>query len=59
MIEIFLSKGANLEAKDKDANTPLMWTSRKGDNDTVEFLLSKGANIEAEDNNGCTSLIWA
>ena len=55
----FVSKGANLEAKDKKGFTPLLLAAYNGDLKMVEFLVSKGANLEAKDIYDSTPLLWA
>ena len=45
----FVSKGANIEAKDGLGNTPLLWASEFGHLEMVKYLISKGANIETSD----------
>ena len=46
--QLLLSKGASIEATDKDNNnTPLHHAAWNGHTSTVELLLSKGASIEA------------
>ena len=45
--QLLLSKGASIEATDKDSNTLLHHAAQRGYTSTVELLLSKGALIEA------------
>ncbi len=45
------SKGANVNYKDAEGNTPLFYAVRKGSIPIVEYLLSQGANIDQKDNN--------
>ena len=50
---------ANVEAKEKDGYTSLIWASRGGDLTTVKFLVEEGhANVEAKAG-GLTALGWA
>jgi ankyrin repeat protein len=46
------SRGANIEAKDRDGETPLHIASAKGHLAVVKALLSSGANILAAKNDG-------
>ena len=49
IIEYLISKGANIEAKDKYERTPLHYACQEGHIEIVEYLISKGANAEAKD----------
>ncbi|MDO8683286.1 MAG: ankyrin repeat domain-containing protein [Armatimonadota bacterium] len=54
VVRLLLSKGADLEAKDKDGGTPLFSASNK---EMAQLLISKGANINAKSGtNGRTAL---
>ncbi|MBE3041122.1 ankyrin repeat domain-containing protein, partial [Candidatus Bathyarchaeota archaeon] len=52
-------KGADIEGKDNNGRSPLLWTARKGHEAIVKLLLEKSAVIEAKDSNGWTPLLWA
>ena len=54
-----MSKGANIEAKDKSGYTPLILASMNGRLLIVEYFISKGANIEAKNNDRYTPLLIA
>ena len=47
-MEFLLSKGANIEAKNKYEKTAFHLAAENGKTEVMEFLLSKGANIEAK-----------
>lgn len=49
MMEILLSKGADIESYDKSKRTPLHYAAEAGSIPMVEFLLAKGAMPMAED----------
>ena len=49
IVQLLLSNGASLEAKDIWEQTPLHRAALSGHNSTVELLLSKGASLEAKD----------
>ena len=56
IVQLLLTKGASIEAVDKDNYTPLHLAARYGHTNTVELLLSKGASIEATDKDNNTPL---
>jgi hypothetical protein len=59
VIKVFLEKGADVKAANKDGDTPLHWAAAKGKLDVVKYLVEKGADVNAADKNGNTSLHWA
>ncbi|MGD2188234.1 MAG: ankyrin repeat domain-containing protein [Desulfobacterales bacterium] len=54
-----IEEGANIEARDASAATPLYLAVDRGYKDLVKLLISKGANVNAVDKNGNTPLWWA
>ncbi|WP_457639682.1 ankyrin repeat domain-containing protein [Persephonella sp.] len=44
LVKKLISKGANVNAKDKGGNTPLHWVARNGHLEIVKYLISCGAN---------------
>lgn len=56
-----LAEGANVNAKDNDGHTALIYAAGVGHADVAKLLLDKGANIEAKakDKWGGTALIYA
>ncbi len=56
MIELLLSKGANLHDEDRHGYTPLQWACNEGHVSVVELLLSKGANLHEKSPHGFTPL---
>jgi ankyrin repeat protein len=62
-VRVFLDMGADVNTKDKDGNTPLMWVasfgSVGGDLDVVEMFLDQGAEVNAKNKKGETPLTWA
>ena len=47
---------ADINARDKNGQTPLHYASSKNLNDMVEFFIARGADVNAKDNNGKTPL---
>ncbi len=56
IIEHLLNKGADIDAKDSNGCTPLMWAVRVDQHDSIELLLNCGANITVKNNNKKTAL---
>ncbi|MEK7434682.1 MAG: ankyrin repeat domain-containing protein, partial [Cyanobacteriota bacterium] len=64
LVKELVSKGIKVNqiitfSKEFKEITPLMWASKKGNNEMVKFLLSKGANVNDKDFFGKTSLMIA
>ena len=55
-VRLLLSKGASIEATNKDNYTPLHRAAQSGHISTVELLLSKGASIEVTNISNSTPL---
>src|ERR1051325_3060546 len=53
-VESLLSNGSNVNERDKDRNTPLMWAAASGRVETVHNLLNRGAYITAQNVEGKT-----
>ena len=56
VVELLLSKGANISDNDDDGDSSILHASRWGHVNVVELLLSKGANISDNDNGGSTAI---
>lgn len=52
-------KGININARDSDGRTCLMWASKMGDKFIVEKLLLWGADCNLLNSDGRTALMWA
>eukprot|EP00919_Chromeraceae_sp_WS-2016_P064169 GHVR01151800.1.p1 GENE.GHVR01151800.1~~GHVR01151800.1.p1 ORF type:complete len:107 (+),score=8.97 GHVR01151800.1:2001-2321(+) len=49
LVKFFIGKGANVNARDNNRVTPLIWASEEGHLDVVKFLIEKGAEINDRD----------
>jgi len=58
-IGLFLDAGVNIESRNSDGSTALIYAVNRGLRDSCAFLLSKGANIEATGYDGMTALMYA
>ena len=56
IVQLLLTKGASIEARNRFNNTPLHLAAWHGHTNTVELLLSNGASIEATNNINDTPL---
>ena len=56
MIDLFLNRGANIEAATKNGRTPLYRAASSGRVEVADLLLNRGANIEAAAEHGGTPL---
>ena len=54
-VELFIERGANIEAKDKDGRSPL---SHAKTLEVARLLINAGANVNSEDKNGKSPLSW-
>ena len=54
VVELLLSKGADVNDTDNDGRSSIMWACREANVDTVKLLLALGANIHKKDNAGHT-----
>ncbi|MGL9778991.1 MAG: ankyrin repeat domain-containing protein [Wolbachia sp.] len=52
IVELFLSRGVDVDDPDTEGRTSLYYAAWKGELDTVEFLVDKGANVHAKKNGG-------
>lgn len=59
ILNLLLSQGANVNAKNKNRMTPLLLASAAGHDDIVQLLLQSKANINARDREGRTALHYA
>lgn len=57
IIDFLLSKGADINEKDNEGNTPLIESLRPGSNkNTIEYIIEKGADLNLKNNKGDTPL---
>ncbi|EAY06523.1 ankyrin repeat protein, putative [Trichomonas vaginalis G3] len=59
LVERLVEHGFDIEIKNNNGDTPLIWASYYGHLEVVQYLISVGADKEAKNNNGDTALIWA
>jgi ankyrin repeat protein len=52
LVELLLSRGARLEAQDRDGLTSLCWACLKGQLDTATYLLRQNADLNHADKSG-------
>ena len=59
LVEFLVSKGAEIDRKDRDGKTPLWYAASRGHTDVVKLLARDGADIRTSDDNGETALLAA
>jgi len=59
VVELLLSRKADIQAADAEGRTSLHFAARRGHQDIVRILLSGGANAEVMDAKGRTALHFA
>jgi len=58
-IEKMIAEGTDIDIKDEDGRTPLMYASFNGHSVIMQKLISKGAKVNQSDNYGRTALMFA
>ena len=58
-VQILLAESAEVNARDKDGITALVWAAYKGYTEIVELLLKRGAEVDATTKKGVTPLMLA
>jgi hypothetical protein len=58
-VKLIIDDGADINAKNIDGMTLLMYASLRGHLETVRTLIVKGADVNAKKNDGVTSLMYA
>jgi len=56
-VKLLLKNGADVNARDKQDMTALMWASERGHTEMVKLLLENGADVNANNNDGQTALM--
>ncbi|HEV2601147.1 MAG TPA: ankyrin repeat domain-containing protein [Candidatus Babeliales bacterium] len=58
-IKKILAKGVDINIRNEDGQTPLIYAAKMGKLDVVQFLVAQGADINIQDQLGRTSLMYA
>ena len=54
-----LCNGADVNAKDGDGNTAMVWAAYRGHDKVFTLLIKAGADVNSKDSYGNTALLWA
>jgi ankyrin repeat protein len=54
-----LADGVDVNAKNENGSTPLVYTALEGHKEVAELLIAKGADVNAQGDDGDTPLDWA
>ena len=58
-IQLLLSKGCDINARNSFVNDTLLEAAYNGQNEAIDFLLGKGMDLNSKDNKGNTALHFA
>ncbi len=58
-LESLIAGGADVNTRDRHAETPLMYAAYVGSLDAMKLLLKDGASVDAQSQSGATALIWS
>ena len=59
LVRLLIESGANVNAKNGDHETALMYAASKGQVEVVELLIKNGADVNATNANGQTAMVMA
>ena len=59
VVETFFDANMDINVRDNDANTALIWAASNGHLGVVGFLVANGADVNSKNNDGTTALIGA
>ena len=59
LLQNVLEEGADVNMRDHDGSTPLMFASMLNSVEIVKLLLERGADVNLKDSGGRTALMWA
>lgn len=59
ILKAMIGRGAGIDMRDGNGETPLHWAARKSNVDSVKVLLDAGADPTVKDNDGHTPAYWA
>jgi len=58
-VKALTEAGANLNVRDEEGYTPLIWAAQHGNTRVADYLIAHGANLNPLDKGGYTPLMWA
>ena len=59
MVKLLVENGADIDVKDYEGCSSLMWASLEGHLEIVKYLVKNGADINIKNEDGKTALDWA
>lgn len=58
-VKVIIEEGADVNAKDSDGSTALMWAAWRNELDAAKLLIQSGADVNAKDGKAVTALMYA
>lgn len=58
-VKVIIEEGADINAKDSDGSTALMWAAWRNELDAAKLLIQSGADVNAKDSKAVTALMYA
>lgn len=59
IVDLLIREGADIDAKNNNGETALMYAAKRGCLSTLAWLLERGADVTAKDKDGKTAIDWA
>jgi len=58
-VKLLLDSGVDVNCRNDQNDTPVLWATKENHLDTVRMLISRGANLHLQNDRGATPFYWA